>query len=418
MVEPTGADSPLRGDPPVRTGSARTIRTIRGAAAVVALSGALLISGSPVDQAMADPVGTVGDALYFPAPPAPTPPPLASQCALSAKLVPSCAALFGSTVSTTGSERTALDSVNRQETELNHGLDLLHVYHSGTGDWPTADEVSALADTKYPRYLFANWKPENGSTWAQVAAGAQDSAIDTVASRIKTRLGGRKFFLAVHHEPENELGGAGSGMTPADYQAMFRHVVLRLRADGLSNLVSVWDMMGWYRHGENGLYGSGSNGLYPGDDVVDWIAYDPYATNAEPLATFANNTASGSSFPGFYTWATQTHPGKPLMLAEFAILGNSSQARADSFNQVMHQVRALPAIKAFVYWNSRPNDPNTGGKDFSFDADPQVLAAATNLNSFGNYYFFHLWVPTVSIDACGLSGQTPCEWGGPVDPNR
>jgi hypothetical protein len=403
-----------------RLGAMPTFRRIRWTAAALAVGAAAILAPTGMTNlAHADPVWTVGDAQYFPPPPVASPPPLAWQCGLSATLVPSCGALIGSTVNTAGYERTPLDSIKRQESELGQGLDILHVYHSGTDNWPTPDEVSMLADTSYTRYLFANWKPENGSTWAQVAAGVQDAWIDTVADRIKTRLGGRKIFLTVHHEPENDYGAAGSGMTPADYQAMFRHVILRLRADGVSSLVSVWDMMGWYKHGENGLYGSDSNGFYPGDDVVDWIAFNGYAMNGEPLAAAANYTAPGSSFPGFYTWATRNHPNKPLMLAEFAILGPNTQVRVNAFNQLAYQAQAMPAIKAYVYWNSRPNDVNTKGLDYSFDLDPAVLAAAkARVTGFDAPHFIHQWVPGVSIDACGQSGSTPCTWPNGVDPNR
>ena len=48
---------------------------------------------------------------------------------------------------------------------------------------------------------------------------------------------------------------------------MFRYVINRLRADGVTNLVSVMVLMAympWIRQ-------SWLDDLYPGDDVVDWV---------------------------------------------------------------------------------------------------------------------------------------------------
>jgi hypothetical protein len=238
---------------------------------------------------------------------------LPPDCSVSALLVPSCGAWFGSTANPRGSEQTPADAVARQETELGRRLNIVHAYHSSNQDWPTPEEVALVSDPFNRRMLMVNWKPENGNTWAQVAAGASDAWIDTVAARIQARLGTALFFLAIHHEPENEVLAAGSGFSAADYVAMFRHVVQRLRADGVSGAVVVWDVMGFPGWGDQGYYPA----LYPGDDVVDWIGYDPYSHAGEPVQLFANRP--GRSFPGFYTWATSSHPDKPLMLAEFGV---------------------------------------------------------------------------------------------------
>ena len=131
-----------------------------------------------------------------------------------------------------------------------------------------------------------NWKPELGNTWAQVAAGvpAVDQEIDNEAAYLKT-VYTKPFFLSVHHEPENEIiATPGSGYTAADYAAMYRHVVLRLKADGVTNAIFVMDYMGYFKWGLQSWF----NDLYPGDDVVDWIAYDPYSTAGGTFATMVN----------------------------------------------------------------------------------------------------------------------------------
>ena len=291
---------------------------------------------------------------------------------LSALLVPTCGTLFGSTINTKGSERSSLDSIARQEAQLGRPLDIVHTYYAGAQSWPYANETALVTDRSRQRYLFANWKPENGSTWAQVAAGRQDALIDAAAARIKQRLQGRPFFLAIHHEPENDLNAGIPGMRASDYQAMFRHVVQRLRADG-AKFVSVWVMMSWHTHGERGLYSSAPTGFYPGDDVVDWIGADPYLFNGATLKSVIDQTAS-RGWPGFYTWATRDHRDKPIMLAEVGVSAPTTTQRAAALRALPAQVAALPAIKAVVAFNHGVD--KNARYDYSLDTNPTVLSAA------------------------------------------
>ena len=133
------------------------------------------------------------------------------------------------------------------EDQQGRASDVLHFYHSGTQLFPSASDIAMSTGDGKNQLLMENWKPELGNTWAQVAAGvpAVDSEIDNEAAYLKATYT-KKFFLSVHHEPENEIiATAGSGYTAADYAAMYRHVVLRLKADGVTNAVFVMDYMGY-----------------------------------------------------------------------------------------------------------------------------------------------------------------------------
>jgi beta-mannanase len=100
--------------------------------------------------------------------------------------------------------------------------------------------------------------------------------------------------------------------------------------------------------------------LYPGDDVVDWVAYDPYAT-AYPgfhAGDFSDlvNRAPSSKWPGMYDYLTENHPGKPIMLAEWGVAEDTSSpgVKPDFFRKVPDGLKKYPAIKAMVYFDS-PN---------------------------------------------------------------
>jgi hypothetical protein len=98
-----------------------------------------------------------------------------------------------------------------------------------------------------------------------VAAGEQNARIDRLSAHIKATYTGT-FFMAIHHEPENDVDTtAGSGMTAKDYAAMFAHTAKRMRVNGVTNVVFVmaymnidkWNQSPWWRD------------LYPGNDAVD-----------------------------------------------------------------------------------------------------------------------------------------------------
>lgn len=232
-------------------------------------------------------------------------------------------------------------------------VDIAHYYNASPELFPSADMIARAREPGAPRLLLLNWKPEMGRTWAEVAAGDPevDAAIDAQAAYWKSTFP-EKFFLVIHHEPEDEvIAEAGSGMTARDYRAMYRHVVQRLRAAGVRNAVLVMNYMGTAHWGGQPWFAH----LYPGDDVVDWIAFDPYVQGEIlSLATAIDqrNPERHPDWPGFYTWVTRTYPEKPLMLAEWGVdreLGNKK--RAAVFASMPRQLHAFPRIAGLVYWH-------------------------------------------------------------------
>jgi beta-mannanase len=153
----------------------------------------------------------------------------------------------------------------------------------------------------------------------------------------------------VFHEPENDIDEAfNSGMTPSDYVAMYRHVVGRLRSLEVDNVVYVMNFMGFDR------WSTVVDDLYPGDDVVDWIAYDPYGLARHTSFAEVINDANDDGWPGFYDWATTKAPGKPIMLAEWGLDPEQHDLADEIVQDVPRSLRdEFPMIKAVVYWNDR-----------------------------------------------------------------
>jgi hypothetical protein len=277
--------------------------------------------------------------------------------------VPSCGAWVGAAANPLGTESWD-QALPEFEKTIDRTLDIAHYYNSSPKLFPTAEMIKRAREPGKKRMLLLNWKPEMGRTWAQVAAGDPevDAAIDAEAKYLKSTFP-EKFFLGIHHEPENEVKpAAGSGYTAKDYRAMYRHVALRLKANGVTNAVFVMNYMGTPAWGSQPWF----EDLYPGDDVVDWIAEDPYIFGNSSIwwtdfasAVDRKDTYTNPKWPGFYTWATTKHPGKPIMLGEWGVNEQTtfSKTKADMLRTVHDGLAKRPAIKALVYWNETKFDP-------------------------------------------------------------
>lgn len=299
-------------------------------------------------------------------------------CTVSAELVPSCGAWWGAAPMAYMNEPLQ-QSVPQEEQLAGRPLDIVHTYHTNGQLFPTAAERAQALEPGKNRLLLINWKPATDMSWAAVAAGRADARIDALARYIDATFP-YKFFLSVWHEPENDVvATAGSGMTAADYAAMYRHVVLRLRHDGVTNAVTVMNYMGFVNWAAKDWFGQ----LWPGGDVVDWIGLDPYGSgaasgySARDFATLVNRPLG--SFPGYYTWATTQHPGKPIMLAEWGVTRDPSNpgGQASFFATVQKQLDSYPAVRALVYFDM-PKPP-TAGWETSPAATPSALSAYRQL---------------------------------------
>ncbi|HVQ89264.1 MAG TPA: hypothetical protein VMT88_13895, partial [Actinomycetes bacterium] len=213
--------------------------------------------------------------------------------------------------------------------------------------------------------LFGNIKPGlvgGGQvlTWREVADGSADAYLDDVASRIAEL--DKPVFLTVQHEPEDDVvETSGSGYTTSDFVDMYRHVEDRIEMQvaqratvGSSGYpIWVWDVTGYPK------WQSMWSQLYPGDEFVDWIAYDPYLQDPTDcdFGCVANRTYAGyPDWTGFYDWAEQNEPGKPLMLGEWGVReapdGSSSSAKAELFSSTAQMLATeFPRLRALIYFN-------------------------------------------------------------------
>jgi beta-mannanase len=184
----------------------------------------------------------------------------------------------------------------------------------------------------------------------------------------------------LNHEPEDDVRPrAGSGMTARDFAASFRHVILRLRAKGVTNAVSVVAYMG----NERWMAQNWWKDLYPGDDVVDWIGLDSYVSAEKGyyhngmFRDLLDRHAPGGD--GFYRWATTRHHSKPMMIAEWGVYHRIGRVvpKVAQFNSVLPELAKRPAIKAIVYFDTKRDA--FGDRDISIDSSAASLSAFRRL---------------------------------------
>jgi len=277
------------------------------------------------------------------------------RCKVSVKLVPNkCGAWMG--VAPTPHKTETYDTaLGKFENRIDRTVDIVHYYMSGQAlKFPTTSMLERANEPGKERLLMINWKPD--LTWRAVADGEADAYLVELAQHIQTYYPD-PFFLSLHAEPERVVDQTkGSGMTAKNYVAFYRHTVDVLRANGADQIVLMMNYVGIPKWGVTPWFET----LYPGDAYVDWIAQDPFAFGDEPgiwLSDFAGmvdrQDPELEDWPGFYTWATTEHPGKPMMLAEWGVSEEPKYPdyKPDFFAHTLDQLKDFPKIKGLVYWD-------------------------------------------------------------------
>lgn len=273
-----------------------------------------------------------------------------TACTLSDKLVPSCGALWGIYTKPNGSEgwETPFTSL---ENSTGRQFDIVKRYHDwsnegSNGQFPDAAE-KALGANGQRTLLFAwtsnIWSDGTFAKWADITAGKyDDTVIRPAAERIKA------WNLPVFMSFDHEMDGAMRTKvgTSAEFVAAFRHIHDVMTGSGVSNIIWVWNPTGYLGNA------SKIAEMYPGDQYVDWIAWDPYNFY------HCNNSAWKSpevTIGSFYDWlVARGMDNKPFMLGEYgsSMDPNNSSAMGDWYSGMNRALKQYPKIKAAVMWNS------------------------------------------------------------------
>lgn len=299
----------------------------------------------------------------------------AATCTPTSIYVPPCGSWQG--VSPGDQGLSGFEATIGQKVDLYREFKSFQSYDDPGESFPGAAGQAAINGGRM--YMWS-WRPQPiGSplylSWADIAAGRYDaSIINPTADKVRAwsqSHGGKKTFMAFHHEPEASRG------TPAQYVAAWRHIYNRFVARGARPyVIFTWVMTGFKTRVNQ--WGP----MYPGDGYVDWLGYDPYAlvcvhtgTPARFATTFGEQAGADVDDTGkyrFYKWATgagavdtqdghaYVKPGshaKPIMAAEYGAYYSAAYptAMATFFRDEKAALAAgrYPLLKALIYFQAR-----------------------------------------------------------------
>jgi hypothetical protein len=296
----------------------------------------------------------------------PEPPPARAAdpvCTISPTLVNSCRPWLGAESGGYGPSGFRARMLEH-EARIGRQLDVVHAY-LGAGNIVLTPDIVTLAK-RANTIALVNWRVAN--RWADGGGGNStvNAQIDRMGNSIKA-LGSTKIMLTLHHEPENDISPGGDPACPqvrfvgrygmsSQYRAMWHNVRARFDALGITNVVWVMNYMGWK------AWHCSTKGLWPGNDYVDWVMWDPYPRNAT-WTTFLNS---------FYNYllnnsdAEHAFTSKPWGLAEFGYVGTSQVAARQMYDDMRTHLNrgTYPRLKLYSVWDNwvrnQTNDDRVG----------------------------------------------------------
>lgn len=311
-------------------------------------------------------------------------------CTISATLVNSCRPWLGAESGAYGASGFR-NSMLEHEARIGRQLDIVHEY-LGAGAVLTPDVVS-LAQ-RPGTIALVNWALS--PTWANAEGRSStvNDQIDAMAASIKA-LGSTRIMLTVHHEPEDNISAGGDPNCPgtafkgssgstADYVNMWHNVRARFDALGVKNVVWVMNYMGYK------AWDCPVDDLWPGNDYVDWVLWDPYAS----ASTWTSTVTVFYSFLTAHDSPSHAYLSKAWGLGEFGYNGTNQTAAVAMYGEARRdlQTGVFPRLKAYVVWDQHTSSSKdvrvgytaTGVKDANeqahYDAfanDPLLVGDAT-----------------------------------------
>jgi hypothetical protein len=259
---------------------------------------------------------------------------------------PAVGALIGAWVRPDVLSQTGrLAAVQEFEQGIGRRLDIVTTYRRFADRFPTRSDRAFVAAGAT---LMLSWSVDD---LPGVASGAQDWEIHNWAARMR-RLGG-PILLRFRWEMDRPNLGGSVG-TPADYVAAWRRVRAIFAAESVHNVSWVWCPTA------AGFAGGYAPSYYPGDDQVDWLCVDVYAS--------ARYLHLAELLGPFLRWAA-VHP-KPIVIGEFGISRAWGEpARVAWLRDAARLFRDRPQIKAVCYFDSDP-DGTMPGQQYQLGGSP------------------------------------------------
>ena len=157
---------------------------------------------------------------------------------------------------------------------------------------------------------------------------------------------------------------------PELYRQAFRHVVDRVRAQGVTNIL-------WGFHVNHTTYPAEAwnsfASYYPGDSYVDWLGMSVYGMMFQKQGWVDFATV----MDGAYRELCAIHPSKPLVLAEWGVA--EFPGRGSKAAWVSEVFTGMPGkygrVRAAVYWHERWQNADKSYSNLRVHSSPESLEA-------------------------------------------
>ena len=230
-------------------------------------------------------------------------------------------------------------SIPAWENKLGHRLGVHRSYYNADQVDGMLDEVRT--DLRHRRLPHVSIKAPG--TWGAVAAGHQDRWVDSVLERLG-RVHGPVIFT-VHHEPENDEGGAG--MRPSDFVKMQRRIIRRCRAAGSRNVSVTPVLMSWTFDSRSGR--RPRDWVVPEARLFGMNAYNQWSSS---------NGNEWRSFPSLLRPAFPYVDGRPIVIGEYATrTDHRHPGRAARWMRNTYKFARTHNVVAMSYFNTPLHSP-------------------------------------------------------------
>jgi hypothetical protein len=244
------------------------------------------------------------------------------------------------------------------ETEICRPLDIVHTYLQWNKPFPVQSELTA---SRSGQILLLSW---TGADMAEMASGADDAEIRTVASEVASLHS--PVFVELRWEMDRP-NLASVVHSPATFIAAWDRTRAVFAAAGVHNASWVWCPTA------TGFDRGTAESYYPGAAEVNWICVDAYPRATGPVEGLH------TELQAFLTWAKKQ--GKPLMLGEIGVPESYSPLdRSTWMRQAGDFVKATPQIKALVYFDYNPVG-HSANRDYLLEPGSAALRAFRALSS-------------------------------------
>ncbi len=261
-------------------------------------------------------------------------------------------------------------SMEALEAQIDRRLAIDRRFYPWNTMLPTAYDRWTAEQGRIPMLSVSGRDAEAGDDlqWEDIALGVHDEYLDQLAQSLADWAVPLLFIFEA--EPERNVGRRGGS---DDYRAAWRHLVGRFRAQGADNVAFMWttEAYSFLPESERGRL---VDELYPGDDVIDWIAVDPYNFFRDQQEDEWVELAD--EIGPWYAWARARHPDKPLALAEWGSKEDPDDPgrKARWFRNALRDLRAdFPHVRAVVYFDERKEEVDGTVNDWRVDTSESSL---------------------------------------------